>query len=728
MHEQQEPSVLDAPIKASAVVVMLVLLSSFMIAAPHSVHAQPALVQQVGGGCSDGCEDNQSTASFDAQVTSANLIVVGMATNYEPYDPEYVFSVSDSLDSSFTLAVQNCISPGQESCVAIYYATAPSTGSDTITVTVNVDESVNSIDIFAYELSGVTAAGATTGTGYGFGGEENTPVSTSATSFTNEAFLLGVVGVAAYEDPTLTPGTGFTASPPTVSNFGFAEYSTSGVGSPTTFPGTLNYFDTWTEVGLALSGSSPTPTPSGVLYGCTSGNGGEEAGPVPTSLSTTNPAVGVAASGALVPSSLYTINPATGAATLIGPMGVNQCSGLDFGPGGILYAGAAAPDDGGDALYTVNTATGAATLVGTSNNCGPPITDLASDPLNGVLYGTQFDCIVTFNLSTGAATLIGSTSGDTDGNGLAFNAAGQLYYADGENLYSVNPANGASSVIAAMTGQPDGCSEPHAIDSMKFNPDGVLYGVLVCASGGGQNWLVTINPATAVISPIGLTGAHMDGIAWSPVSAPTATCPSTTGGVILPVGATFTDQNGNTWTVQGGNDVTYFFAGTQSSIPPPMQQGSAGEYVTYDGQQGWMVSFYCAGMTPPPSTTTTTTTTSTTTTSNPSCTTSTIADSVTFTVTSATYGSSGNALGVFVPVTNCWSTAQSITVYASLKLGTAGYVLVGGAQLAVGQTTTVFCQDFYQTVPAGTYVVTFSALSSTNQAVSAPTTPVVIIT
>jgi len=102
------------------------------------------------------------------------------------------------------------------------------------------------------------------------------------------------------------------------------------------------------------------------------------------------------------------------------------------------------------------------------------------------------------------------------------------------------------------------------------------------------------------------------------------------------------------------------------------------------------------------------------------------ANSVTFTTGSATWGSSGAAQGVFVPVTNSWNTAQQLTIYVTLKSGTSTYVLVGGETLAAGQTGTVFCQDFLTTVPVGTYTVTFSAITTANQAVSAPTTPITL--
>jgi hypothetical protein len=68
--------------------------------------------------------------------------------------------------------------------------------------------------------------------------------------------------------------------------------------------------------------------------------------------------------------------------------------------------------------------------------------------------------------------------------------------------------------------------------------------------------------------------------------------------VLMPSGATFTDGHGNTWLAPSGNDgggrwSSYFFAGSQSAVPPPMLQGWAGDYGTYNGQQGWVITFYC---------------------------------------------------------------------------------------------------------------------------------------
>ncbi len=79
---------------------------------------------------------------------------------------------------------------------------------------------------------------------------------------------------------------------------------------------------------------------------------------------------------------------------------------------------------------------------------------------------------------------------------------------------------------------------------------------------------------------------------------PALVCPSTSGGALMPVGATFTDQHGNTWvaprgSLGGGVWNSYFFAGSQTSYPPPMLQGWGGVFGTYGGQQGWIITFYC---------------------------------------------------------------------------------------------------------------------------------------
>jgi len=102
------------------------------------------------------------------------------------------------------------------------------------------------------------------------------------------------------------------------------------------------------------------------------------------------------------------------------------------------------------------------------------------------------------------------------------------------------------------------------------------------------------------------------------------------------------------------------------------------------------------------------------------------ANSITFNTSTATYGLNGAFKGVTVTVSNGWNTAQTIVVYATLKLGSNIYVADGTVTLAAGQSAPVFCIDL-QSVPAGSYSVTFAAVTTANQAVSAPTTAITLV-
>jgi hypothetical protein len=101
------------------------------------------------------------------------------------------------------------------------------------------------------------------------------------------------------------------------------------------------------------------------------------------------------------------------------------------------------------------------------------------------------------------------------------------------------------------------------------------------------------------------------------------------------------------------------------------------------------------------------------------------ADSITFNTASATYGLNGAFKGVTLTVNNGWNTAQSLVVYATLKSGTSTYVAVGSVTVAAGGSASVFCVDIIP-IPAGSYSVTFAAVTTSNQAVSAPTTAITL--
>jgi hypothetical protein len=85
----------------------------------------------------------------------------------------------------------------------------------------------------------------------------------------------------------------------------------------------------------------------------------------------------------------------------------------------------------------------------------------------------------------------------------------------------------------------------------------------------------------------------------SSTASPSLVCPGIGTGSLMPTGATFTDTYGNVWVAPSGNQgsggywSSYFFAGPANLVPLPMLQGWAGVYGTYNGQKGWVVTFYC---------------------------------------------------------------------------------------------------------------------------------------
>ncbi len=153
--------------------------------------------------------------------------------------------MTDTLGTSYTEETHMCNTNAFANCAGIAVGTATSSGADTVTV--NLGQTPDQEDIFIYELSGVTTTGLSTGTGQG----EDSPISTSSTSFSGGSFLLGVTNL--FNLGTFTAGAGFTSS---TENSGddvsYAQYSYSGVTSPTTFPATTSG-SYWAEAGIALS-------------------------------------------------------------------------------------------------------------------------------------------------------------------------------------------------------------------------------------------------------------------------------------------------------------------------------------------------------------------------------------------------------------------------------------------------------------------------------------------
>jgi hypothetical protein len=231
------------------------------------------------------------------------------------------------------------------------------------------------------------------------------------------------------------------------------------------------------------------------------------------------------------PSNLYMIDPATGAALLVGPMGMERCSGLAFGPNGALYAVGHDPNNPEDwsSLFVVNPATGAATPIGESpHGYGDRIAGL-SFRSDGRLFGylEGGDGLGYLSTATGAVTELGPTNVECCGNGIAFSAADVLWHANNEALHTLNQTNGDATWVADLTFPAytvDECpvlgdGNPR-INALDFSSGGVLFGSLNCGEGGqGPNYLVVVS-TTGVVTEVGESVDGLDGIVFVPPPPP----------------------------------------------------------------------------------------------------------------------------------------------------------------------------------------------------------------
>ncbi len=95
-------------------------------------------------------------------------------------------------------------------------------------------------------------------------------------------------------------------------------------------------------------------------------------------------------------------------------------------------------------------------------------------------------------------------------------AVDTFYAASGSNgvagtLYTLNPATGAATPVGLLR---DAAGAPYSMTGMAFHPiTGVLYGSTSNQSPTNAGFLVTINPATAIVTSVGDLGAALTGTA-----------------------------------------------------------------------------------------------------------------------------------------------------------------------------------------------------------------------
>jgi len=215
-------------------------LTLLLAVATLPVHAASAIVQQNNRGCL-GCSSTLSV-SFPNNVARGDVIVVGVVVADASFG---LTSLTDSLGSSFTKAVASTNVPPP--IVYIYYAILSTNGAEIVTATFSAAAPAQSV--YIYEVSGVTPAGLATATGSGTG----TSISTSSpVSFQAGAFLLGIIGTNSFGE-TAIAGAGFTLS---TDNSGkgvtYAQYSISGVSSPTSFQAIISSAVSWSEDAIVL--------------------------------------------------------------------------------------------------------------------------------------------------------------------------------------------------------------------------------------------------------------------------------------------------------------------------------------------------------------------------------------------------------------------------------------------------------------------------------------------
>jgi hypothetical protein len=209
----------------------------------------------------------------------------------------------------------------------------------------------------------------------------------------------------------------------------------------------------------------------------------------------------------------------------------------------VLYGSTAAGAAG--ELYILNPATGAVVQdVGPLNDAGSvnyPITGLAFNPIDGVLYGSTGNAnaatearLVRINPATGLVTPVGSfNAGPTNTTGtpatmadIAFDSAGNLYGVGsigGPQLYSINTATGQATVIGG-TGLTSTTGGGLAISSggvFYGTPTSTRFGTYNSSTGAFTNIVNPIKPLGGAYAALAFDGSTLYGLnLGSPASIP----------------------------------------------------------------------------------------------------------------------------------------------------------------------------------------------------------------
>ena len=237
--------------------------------------------------------------------------------------------------------------------------------------------------------------------------------------------------------------------------------------------------------------------------------------------------LGAAYSGANGLATLMRVDPTTGATAVIGPIGFERVSGMDFDrETGVLYAtGERADGTNTNVLIAVDPATGAGNEIGPTGLPFPGPLDAESDisirNSDGVIYAylEPGDGVATIDRLTGAATFLGFSGSGGLGNGAAFSNDDVLFHANTVSLNTLDQTTGAATLVAALSWPgfppPTGAFRVAAMDT---NCDGRFFAVVKDGFGAaGPTYLGVLNPASGAVGHIGLTEPRLDALAWTGV-------------------------------------------------------------------------------------------------------------------------------------------------------------------------------------------------------------------
>ncbi len=231
-----------------------------------------------------------------------------------------------------------------------------------------------------------------------------------------------------------------------------------------------------TVSGLLLAGDAPGCSPRPGLYGAAHQEGS---------------------------SLFYFIDSVSGAAALVGPIGFDKVTAMDFGPGRQLFA--VGRRDGTSHLLAVEPCTGLGTVIGpTGLAAGESVADLTYRKSDRTLYAliAPGNELATVDTATGALARLGSVAGSDSDGGLASDASGALLHSANSTLWRLNAASLVESAAAPLTFASPGDTAP-SLKALDSSPAGALLALV--ERSPLEDYLAEVDPVTGVVTILGAT-------------------------------------------------------------------------------------------------------------------------------------------------------------------------------------------------------------------------------